>query len=647
MSGTIQEPNMAAATGSATNPPRTATEGAAVAPNLGTPQTLKLGKKKRPTFAANATEDAGSMRESASVDSFAGFQSAPFTMGGTGLSSSTTHYEVDEEEEDGKPASKPSMFSFLSGVKVSGGNANITGFLTRQFTGADSGAFEVAATSSERGDDDDRDLTQEEEHEAFLLARLKHSRQSTAEGLAPESASNWFQELQSGFKTARDSILGANPSTVDENGVDWDFWGKVINDYENMIRIHPRQFQKQLHLGLPEPIRGMMWQLMCNSKNEALEAEYLELLTRNSRNEKIIIRDLARTFPNHAFFKDPQGQGQTSLFNVLKAYSIYDKEIGYCQGLPFVVGPLLLNMPEEQSFCVLVRLMMDYNFRDLYTPKMIGLQVINHQFDRLLQEQFPAVFNHLELQDVKATMYASQWFMTLFAYRFPLEIVFRILDVIFAEGAEAVLRFALALIKHNADHIVQLEFEQLVQFLKEGTCCNPMSKLVADASTITISKRKLDRWRREYLEVLRQQSPEVLEAEAVKEENRKLVQTYKTLERNHEALNREHVDMVNKYIESRGLHEQEKEKNEDLQEQVKSLKAIISMDRKAAEEQVKKEMDVLAEKNIQLTHINAMLEDTVADLEQKLLAARNMLAESENEKEDLKGKLARLSRVSK
>jgi hypothetical protein len=36
--------------------------------------------------------------------------------------------------------------------------------------------------------------------------------------------------------------------------------------------------------------------------------------------------------------------------------------------------------------------------------------------------------------------------MTLFAYRFPLEIVFRILDVIFAEGSEAVLRFALALV---------------------------------------------------------------------------------------------------------------------------------------------------------------------------------------------------------
>lgn len=31
-------------------------------------------------------------------------------------------------------------------------------------------------------------------------------------------------------------------------------------------------------------------------------------------------------------------------FNVVKAYSIYDEEVGYTQGLQFIVGPLLLNV---------------------------------------------------------------------------------------------------------------------------------------------------------------------------------------------------------------------------------------------------------------------------------------------------------------
>lgn len=83
---------------------------------------------------------------------------------------------------------------------------------------------------------------------------------------------------------------------------------------------------------------------MSNSKSEDLEAEYLQLLTRKSRHEKVIERDLARTFPENEYFKAADGPGQLSLFNVLKAYSLYDSEIGYCQGIAFVVGLLLLNV---------------------------------------------------------------------------------------------------------------------------------------------------------------------------------------------------------------------------------------------------------------------------------------------------------------
>lgn len=32
-------------------------------------------------------------------------------------------------------------------------------------------------------------------------------------------------------------------------------------------------------------------------------------------------------------------------------------EVGYTQGVAFIVAALLLNMPDEEAFCVLVRLM--------------------------------------------------------------------------------------------------------------------------------------------------------------------------------------------------------------------------------------------------------------------------------------------------
>ena len=51
-----------------------------------------------------------------------------------------------------------------------------------------------------------------------------------------------------------------------------------------------------------------------------------------------------RTFPHHQYFARQLGAGQLSLFNTLKAYSLIDPEVGYCQGLSFVAGVLLMHV---------------------------------------------------------------------------------------------------------------------------------------------------------------------------------------------------------------------------------------------------------------------------------------------------------------
>lgn len=50
-----------------------------------------------------------------------------------------------------------------------------------------------------------------------------------------------------------------------------------------------------------------------------------------SASELDIIRDISRTFPSHVFFQQRHGPGQRSLYNVLKAYSVYDRDVGYVQ----------------------------------------------------------------------------------------------------------------------------------------------------------------------------------------------------------------------------------------------------------------------------------------------------------------------------
>jgi hypothetical protein len=55
------------------------------------------------------------------------------------------------------------------------------------------------------------------------------------------------------------------------------------------------------------------------------------------------------------------------------------REVGYCQGSAFIVGLLLMQMPEEESFAVLVKIMQDYRMREMFKPSMAELGLCMYQ----------------------------------------------------------------------------------------------------------------------------------------------------------------------------------------------------------------------------------------------------------------------------
>lgn len=166
---------------------------------------------------------------------------------------------------------------------------------------------------------------------------------------------------------------------------------------------------------------------MCDAQPERMGLLYPGLVNEESSFERIIKRDLPRTFPKVEMFKDPEGKGQKMLFNLLKAYSIYDSEVGYCQGLSFVVGPLLMQeVSEVDAFSILARLMEEdsgrtitsdvstpqpYALRSLFTKEMVGLHLMLFQHTCLVESMLPNLAAHFETHGINASMYASQWFV--------------------------------------------------------------------------------------------------------------------------------------------------------------------------------------------------------------------------------------------
>lgn len=65
-----------------------------------------------------------------------------------------------------------------------------------------------------------------------------------------------------------------------------------------------------------------------------------------------IVRDLSRTYPSHVYYQQRQGPGQRSLYNVLKAYSIYDRQVNF----PNKAQQIYLHNPMLISSIALLKL---------------------------------------------------------------------------------------------------------------------------------------------------------------------------------------------------------------------------------------------------------------------------------------------------
>lgn len=270
------------------------------------------------------------------------------------------------------------------------------------------------------------------------------------------------QSIKKTFKDIKDTVGGFGDMFGYK--IDWEFWTKVVNDYQLVVLNDTEELNESITKGIPKEFRGIIWQLISKSKNFQLEEFYIQLKNETSIHEKAIKRDLTRT----SFFTHVEQVGKLEeLFNVIKAYLLFDPDVGYTQGMIFVGVPLIMNMTDLECFCILVTIMKEYNLRSLFSPEMKGLHLLLYEFDRLLEMYCPRLFNHLVKQGIKSSMFALQWFLTFFAYKFPLDIVLRIYDIVITQGMESILKFAINLMIKNESNLLTLRFDKLLEFLKD------------------------------------------------------------------------------------------------------------------------------------------------------------------------------------
>ncbi|XP_014673242.1 PREDICTED: growth hormone-regulated TBC protein 1-A-like [Priapulus caudatus] len=204
--------------------------------------------------------------------------------------------------------------------------------------------------------------------------------------------------------------------------------------------------------GIPGDKRALVWMTMSGAlaRMQANPGVYQRLLEAPTHDDPVIdaIRtDIHRTFPENVFFVDaPEGQ-RVPLFNVLVAFARRRPDVGYCQGLNFVAGMLLLVVKdEERSFWLLDAFVGGVVPTGYYTPAMTGLRTDTRVLAELVRARWPDVDATMRREGATFDLVATKWFVCAYVDVLPVETLLRIWDSLFYEGAKVVFRVAVTMV---------------------------------------------------------------------------------------------------------------------------------------------------------------------------------------------------------
>lgn len=239
---------------------------------------------------------------------------------------------------------------------------------------------------------------------------------------------------------------------------------KLWRDYflahgRNLTLLRYPQFLRLVQVGLPNRLRGEIWELTSGSiyNRFAHAGEYQALLKRyegvTSTSTEEIEKDLNRSLPEYPAYQTPEGI--ETLRRVLVAYSWKNPELGYCQAMNIVVAAILIYMSEEQCFWLLdtlcERLLPGY-----YTQSMSGTLLDQKVFENLVQRTLPMIHEHFVKTDIQLSVASLPWFLSLYINSMPMIFAFRIVDCFMAMGPKVLFQVGLAILKINGEELLQV-----------------------------------------------------------------------------------------------------------------------------------------------------------------------------------------------
>ncbi|CAK4141322.1 unnamed protein product [Aphanomyces euteiches] len=223
-------------------------------------------------------------------------------------------------------------------------------------------------------------------------------------------------------------------------------WKRLVDQIlQNELDIESRcEMEALIWNGVPAAWRSTVYffasgAAALQSQHESTYYLSLEAKFDSSPDKKLIDADVKRTFADQPFMET----SRPALERVLLAFTVHMPDVGYCQSMNFIAARLLVVLPEEQTFWVLV-ILCGQKFSKYYLRTLQGVHVDGSVLEALMQSRLPRLIHHCHLLDTPVEILAAQWFLPLFCQTFPASTTFRLLDCILVHDSSVVFALVLA-----------------------------------------------------------------------------------------------------------------------------------------------------------------------------------------------------------
>ncbi|EAR86990.2 rab-GTPase-TBC domain protein (macronuclear) [Tetrahymena thermophila SB210] len=186
-----------------------------------------------------------------------------------------------------------------------------------------------------------------------------------------------------------------------------------------------------------------------------------------------IVKDITRTFPEIKFFEDKQ-MGQDQLKRTLMATSNLFRKVGYCQGMNFIMGMLLLVSGGDESsvFDCFISLSFrpEYMLVGLFENGFPLLRFLEYVFEDLFKTHLNELYLHFKDQEIVNTIWLTKWLMTLYLYSFPLSKCIRIMDYVISTNIFALIYVALEILVQYKEQLLKMDNMDMIHFFSKKMC---------------------------------------------------------------------------------------------------------------------------------------------------------------------------------